>query len=91
MDLGVTSVPEGIESSGPRCDPPRECQNHQSRKADQKSRYDKRLEKELELFSRNELSNNLYKRDELEKTKDTQGRHVFGCSDGQELDKRNLH
>jgi hypothetical protein len=66
VDLGISSIPKRVESTGPRSDPSRESQQYQNGKADGKDEDDECSQKHLELSTGNHLSDDLDKGDELE-------------------------
>jgi hypothetical protein len=91
VNLGVSRVPQRVESTGPRRDPSGECQDDERRKTDQEGGHDKRLQEQLELLAGDQLSDDLDKGDQLQQTKDTKSGHVLRGTDREEFDERDLH
>lgn len=91
MNLGVSSIPKRIESAGEGSDPSGESQCDKGSKTEAEHSHDKCFEKELELLAGHESSDDFDKSHQLQKTENTQGRHVLRGSDGEELHEGDLH
>ena len=91
VHLGVSGIPERVESTGPRCDPSRKSQEDQDSETDGEHQDDKRSQQHLELSAGYHLPYNLDESDKLDQTKYTKRGHVFTCSNGKVLDERDLH
>lgn len=91
VDLGVASVPERVETSSPGCDPSREGKDDERNEGHDGDENDKRTKEELKLLARDETADSLDECDELDETEDTQSSHSLGCTNGEELDERDLH
>jgi hypothetical protein len=76
MDLGVASVPERVEATGPGCDRSAHCEGDECRERNGEYSDNKDSEECLELLGGQMRPNDLDKGDELEKTKDAWGRGV---------------
>jgi hypothetical protein len=70
MNLGVTRVPKGVKSSGPRSDPSARSQQDEYSQSQGESDDDKGSQEKLELPVRYKSTDNLDECDELQQTED---------------------
>jgi hypothetical protein len=68
VNLGVTGVPQAVEATSPRSDPPRQSQKNEDCERDGESDYNECSEQELELLPRNEGADNFHEGDQLKQT-----------------------
>lgn len=91
VDFGVASIPERVETSGPRRNCARNCEEHKPTKGYGKDDHDQTAEKSLELLAGKLLSNVFGASNQLNQAEDTEGRHVVRVADRQESNEWNLH
>lgn len=91
MDLGVSSIPERVETASPGRNDTRDGQKHQPSNTDEEDTQNQSAEQRLELLAGKLCTNPVDKGDQLEEAKDTKRGHVLATADGQEPDEGNLH
>jgi hypothetical protein len=91
VNLGVSGVPERVETSSPGRDDSRHGQKHQAADADDEDEENERAEQRLELLSWELCAHPVDECDELEQAEHTQCRHVLATADGQEANEGDLH
>ena len=91
VNLGVSGIPERVETASPGRNDTRDGQKHQSSDTDEEDAQNQSAEQRLELLSGKLCANPVDKGHQLEETKDTERGHVLATADGQETDEGNLH
>lgn len=91
VDLCVSSVPEGVEATGPGCNDASDCQEDETTERNDENDQDKSTEQGLELLAGKLSANPIHECDQLEETEDTERRHVLRTANGQETNEGNLH
>ena len=71
MDLGISRVPERVETAGPRGNDTGYGQQDESSKSDDEDEKDERAKERLKLLARKLRANPLDTANQLEKAKDT--------------------
>lgn len=91
VDLGVASVPQGVETAAPGRNVSKGGETHEADDTDTKGYNQKGDQKRLELLARDSRAHIVNESHELEEAKDAQSRHVLRSLDRQKANKGNLH